>query len=264
VNRSVQFGRAIALAIYDWSVTDGGDKGYTRNFDPDFIFPTGPSYWVPPVRGQTVSPYPLHPYWGANRTFVKANGTIPVPPIEPFSKDTASRYYKMYKAVYDKDHILTLEEREMAAWWGDDPTETFSPPGHSYYIAMLAIKKSQVNLMKAAEAFARTGIATADAFIHCWKAKTTYFNERPSSFVRKYIDDSWIQFLPEPPFPAFPSGHSIHSAAAAVVLTDLVGEPADIRTNAWLNHDSGGVVHGSLRTNQRRNTLGFSSPHHLL
>jgi len=142
----------------------------------------------------------------------------------------------MYKAVYDKDHILTLEEREMAAWWGDDPTETFSPPGHSYYIAMLAIKKSQVNLMKAAEAFARTGIATADAFIHCWKAKTTYFNERPSSFVRKYIDDSWIQFWPEPPFPAFPSGHSIHSAAAAVVLTDLFGEPFSFTDDAHEGH----------------------------
>jgi hypothetical protein len=224
VNRSVNFGRSIAIAIYDWSVTDGGDKAYTRNFEPSSYLPGGPSYWIPPVRGQTVSPYVLHPHWGDNRTFIENNGTLPVPAIVPFSTDTASDYYKMYKAVYDKDHILTLEERELAAWWGDDPTETFSPPGHSYYIATIVIKKSGVNLIKAAEAYARTGMAVADAFIDCWKAKTTYFNERPSSFVRSYIDSTWIQFWPEPPFPAFPSGHSMQSAAAATVLTDLFGE----------------------------------------
>ena len=224
VDRSVQFGRAIALAIYNWSVTDGGDEGYTRNFDPNYIFPTGDSYWVPPQNAQTVSAYPLHPYWGNNRTFVTANGTLPIPAIVPFSTDTASEYYKMYKAVYDKDPLLTLEEREIAAWWADDPTETFSPPGHSYYITSLVVKKSGADVMKAAEAYARTGLAVADAFIHCWKAKTTYFNERPSSYVDKYIDPGWIQYWPEPPFPAFPSGHSIQSAAAATVLTDLFGD----------------------------------------
>jgi PAP2 superfamily len=224
-DRSVQFGRAIALAIYNWSLTDGGDKGYTRNFEPAFVFPVGPSYWVPPVRGQTLSLYPLHPHWGDNRTFLKVNGDLPVPSILPFSTDTASAYYKMYKAVYDKDHHLSMAEMEIAAWWGDDPTETFSPPGHSYYLATLAIKKGNANIIKAAESYARTGMAVADAFINCWKAKTTYFNERASSYVKKYIDANWIQFWPEPPFPAFPSGHSIQSAAAATVLTDLFGEP---------------------------------------
>ncbi len=224
-DRSVKFGISVALAIYNWSLTDGGDKGYTRNFEPDFIFPVGPSYWVPPARGQTISLYPLHPDWGDNRTFLKNNGHLPVPAILPFSTDTASDYYKVYKAVYDKDHHLTMEEMEIAAWWGDDPTETFSPPGHSYYLATLAIKKTDASAIKAAEAYARTGMAVADAFINCWKAKTTYFNERPSSYVKNHIDPNWIQFWPEPPFPAFPSGHSIQSAAAATVLTDLFGEP---------------------------------------
>ena len=224
VDRSVNFGRAIALAIFNWSVTDGGDKGFSRNFEPSFVFPTGPSYWVPPFRGQTLSFYPLHPRWGQNRTFVKANNTIPVPSMIPYSTDTASAYYKMYKAVYDKDKTLTLSEREIAAWWGDDPTESFSPPGHSYYLATLAIKKSTVNIVKAAEAYARTGMAVADAFINCWKAKTTYFNERPSSFVHSNIDARWVQFWPEPPFPSFPSGHATQSAAAAIVLSQLFGQ----------------------------------------
>jgi hypothetical protein len=127
-------------------------------------------------------------------------------------------------AVYEKDKKLTREEKEIAAWWSDDPSDTFSPPGHSYYLATVAVKNSKANITKASETFARVGIAVADAFIHCWKIKSTYFNERPSTFVNKYIDKDWRQFWPEPPFPAFPSGHSIHSAAAATVLTDVYGE----------------------------------------
>lgn len=225
VSRSVDFGRLLALAIYNWSLTDGGDKGFTHNFDPSFPFPSGPSYWVPPTFGQTVSLYPLHPHWGNNRPFVKADAAIPVPPIIPFSTDTASDYYKIYKAVYEKNKILTDEEKHIAAWWSDDPTQTFSPPGHSYYLASLAAKTSNAPLIKAAEAFARTGMATADAFINCWKAKYVYFNERPSTYVKKYIDSTWVQYWPEPPFPAFPSGHSIQAAAMATVLTAVYGEP---------------------------------------
>jgi hypothetical protein len=225
VDRSVQFGESIALTIYDWSLTDGGDKGYTKNFDPSFSFPEGDSYWVPPFAGQTPSLYPLHPHWGKNRTFVIANGALPVPAIIPFSTDPASDYYQLYLAVYAKDSVLTHEEREIAGWWGDDPTETFSPPGHSYFTATLAVRKSNVKLVTAAQAYARVGMAVADAFIHCWKVKYTYFNERPSSYVNKYIDSLWIQFWPEPPFPAFPSGHSIQASSAATVLTDLFGEP---------------------------------------
>lgn len=223
VNRSVLFGQKIALTIYDWSLTDGGDKGYTRNFDHNFVFPSGASYWVPPVGGQTDSPFPLHPRWGENRTFVKADKNIPIPAILPFSTDPKSEYYRIYKNVYEQDKKLTLEEREIAAWWADDPSETFSPPGHSYYIAKVAVKDSNTGIVTAGEAFARVGMAVADAFIHCWKIKYVYFNERPSSFVKQHIDTTWTQYWPEPPFPAFPSGHSIHAAAAATVLTDLFG-----------------------------------------
>lgn len=223
VDRSIAFGREIAEAIFEWSATDGGHEGFKRNFDPSFTFPRGPSYWVPPVRGQTLSLYPLHPKWGNNRTFVPANSGMAIPAIAPYSTDTASAYYKLYKAVYDKDKSLTQEEMETAAWWGDDPTETFSPPGHSYHITTLAVKKSNADIMTAAEAYAKTGIAVADAFIQCWKAKVTYFNERPSTYVRSNIDPGWVQFWPEPPFPAFPSGHSIQSAAAAIVQTNVFG-----------------------------------------
>jgi membrane-associated phospholipid phosphatase len=224
VEDSEAFGKAVALAIYNWSVTDGGHEGFKRNFDSEYVFPTGDSYWVPPVRGQTVSFYPLHPHWGSNRRFVVDNEAIAVPDIIPYSTDPSSEYYQMYKAVYDKDKLLSRDDREIAAWWGDDPTETFSPPGHSYHIAAIASRSSNASLITAAEAFARVGLSVADGFATCWKVKYVYHSERPSSFITKYIDPAYVNFWPEPPFPAFPSGHSMHSAASAEVLTDIFGD----------------------------------------
>jgi hypothetical protein len=231
VDRSVLFGKSIAAAIYEWSKNDGGDNGFLRHFDPSFSFPSGPSYWVPPARGQTITNYPLHPYWGKNRTFVTTNSQMPIPSITAYSKDPATEYYKMYKAVYEKNKILTTTEKEIAAWWADDPTETYSPPGHSYNLATLVVKKSNAPLVKAAETYARVGMAVADAFINCWKAKFNYFNERPSTYVRATIDPNWMPFWPEPPFPAFPSGHSTQSAGTATVLAGLYGEQFSFSDN---------------------------------
>lgn len=232
IDRSVQFGKDIANAIYAWSQTDGGHEGFRKNFDPAYIFPRGPGHWIPPLRGQVVSPFPLHPHWGKNRTFITANSSIPVPAIVPYSTDKNSEYYKLYNAVYQKNHKLTQEEKEIAAWWADDPTETFSPPGHSYNLSSITIKKSGANYVKAAQTYARVGMAVADAFINCWKAKVVYFNERPSTFVRANINPGWTQYWPEPPFPAFPSGHSTQSAAAAIVMTAIYGDNFSLTDNS--------------------------------
>ena len=223
INRSIQLGKAIAQTIYEWSKTDGGHEGFKRNFDPNFIFPDGPGYWMPPAVGQMVSPFPLHPRWGSNRTFVAADSLLPIPQMKPFSENPASEFYNLYKEVYEKNITLTQEEKEIAAWWTDDPTETFSPPGHSYNLATITIKKVNAPPIKAAETYARVGMAVADAFINCWKAKYTYFNERPSTFVWRNITPNWKPYWPEPPFPAFPSGHATQGAAAATVLESLYG-----------------------------------------
>jgi hypothetical protein len=225
VDNSLDFGNSIASAIFQWAKTDGGYEAYLLPFDPDFIFPSGPSYWVPPTKAQTVSKYPLHPHWGENRTFSPANSLLPVPNIAAYSTDPQSDYYKMYKAIYDKSKNLTRTDSVIAQWWADDPTETVSPPGHSFNLATLTIQKSNPDLVKAAETYARVGMAVADAFICCWKTKYTYFNERPSTYIRSVIDTGWSQVWPEPPFPAFSSGHSTQAAAAATVLISLYGDP---------------------------------------
>lgn len=222
IARSVKFGESIANALYEWSKTDGGHQGYERNF-PFVIMPTTPGSWRPPTSGQSASQTPLHPFWGENRTFVKANNSLGIPAMIPYSTDKTSPYYAQFLEVYNKNKVLTQTEKEIAAWWGDDPSETFAPPGHSYNLATIAIKMTKQDIFKAAETYARVGMATADAFINCWKCKFKYYAERPASYVNNHIDPTWVQFWPEPPFPAFTSGHATQSMAAAIVLTDMYG-----------------------------------------
>ncbi len=253
VNRSIAFGKRIAEQIFERSKTDGGYEAYDKNFDFTFKFPTDEGKWRPAPSGGGqgipgagggvfISPYPLHHFWGQNKTFSKANYTLPVPDYLTYSNDYKSEYYKQYRAVYNKNLVLTKAERMTAAWWADDPSETFSPPGHSYSLANIIVKASNADLFKAAETYARVGMAVADAFVNCWKTKYTYFSERPAWFVFRNIPSSfqsfflgnapWVQYWPEPPFPAFYSGHASQGAACATVLENIYGKNFTIIDNS--------------------------------
>lgn len=220
VARSVAFGKAIAAAIFEWSKTDGGHEGYKRNFPADYVVPVFAGSWQPTENGRKI---PMQPYWGRNRTFVINNSILPPPPPLVVSTSPTSEYFKQYNSVYVKNKALTQAEKEIAVWWADDPSETFTPPGHSYNIAKIAVQTAGSKLDVAVEAFARTGIAVSDAFVSCWKCKFTFNNERPYTFVRRAIDPFWIPFWPAPPFPGYTSGHATQSEAAGMVLSAVFG-----------------------------------------
>jgi PAP2 superfamily len=223
-NRSILYGKKIAQSIFEWSKTDGGHRAYLNNFDKKLFFADKPGCWRPPLYAQSFSHFPLHPYWGKNRTFLAVDSSISSPEFIPFDTLQGSPYYNQFMQVYKKEKILTQVEKEAAIWWSDDPDVTFTPPGHSYYFGTLAIRKTKPGLIKCAETYARLGMAVADAFRNCWKWKYQFFTERANTYVPQHIDQRWESFWPDPPFPAFPSGHAIQAAAAATVLTNLYGE----------------------------------------
>ena len=224
VRRSVSYGTKLAELIYEWSKSDGGHRAYLRNFDKKLVLPQRPGGWQPPLYAQSVSHHPLHPDWGTNRPFVPANYAMAAPDFIAYDTVPGSPYYEQFRAVYDKERSLTQAEKEAALWWGDDPADTFTPPGHSYYLATLLLQQEGASLITCAETLARTGMAVADAFINCWRWKFEVFSERPNTFIPTFIDPEWESFWPDPPFPAFPSGHAVQAAAAAAVLIDLHGD----------------------------------------
>lgn len=224
VNRSINYGKAIADAVYEWSKTDGGHEMNFKSFDPTYKYPTGINYWIPPVGGQSPVLMPLHPYWGKNRPFAKANAELPIVPMLSISEDTTSAYFRQFMEVYSIQKNLTQEQKEIANWWGDDPAFTTAPPGHSYHLASIILKNQKTDLVVSAMTFAKVGMACADAFINCWKNKYSYHSERPKAYIQRNIDKKFVQYWPEPPFPAFPSGHSTQMAATAEVLISVFGD----------------------------------------
>jgi membrane-associated phospholipid phosphatase len=84
-------------------------------------------------------------------------------------------------------------------------------------------RHNNLSLMAAAEAYARVGLAVADAFISCWQTKYTYTLLRPVTYIQDLIDPDWKPLLVTPSFPSYTSGHSTQSGAVATVLTDQFG-----------------------------------------
>lgn len=224
IMESIAFGKTIANEIFEYSKTDGGHLGYKRNFDSTFVIKQGNGLWSPPLKGQSEVPLPLHPEWGKNRTFSSENFTLPIPTMMDYDFTKGSTYYGYMKEVFDVRNSLTQEQKEIANWWGDDPSETFSPPGHSYYMALQAVEKSKVDIFKASQTFSAVGMAVSDAFVNCWKTKYHYNAERPFAFIFYNMSTLWDLYWPEPPFPAFYSGHAGQASSAATVLTSLYGE----------------------------------------
>tara|TARA_R110002153_G_scaffold224_3_gene1141 strand:- start:1523 stop:2884 length:1362 start_codon:yes stop_codon:yes gene_type:complete len=224
VSRSVAFGKSVAQTIFEWSKTDGGHRGYLNNFDKAMVHPNRPGAWKPPLFAQSFSHHPLHPHWGENRTFASKNKQLEDPKMIPYDTTPGSPYYQQFENVYLKDQELTQLEKEAAIWWGDDPDVSFTPPGHSYYFATLAIDGHDISMIESAKTYAQVGMAVSDAFVNCWKWKYQFFTERPNTFIPRFIDEEWESFWPDPPFPSFPSGHAIQAAAAATVLEHNFGK----------------------------------------
>src|SRR5215203_1028461 len=99
-----------------------------------------------------------------------------------------------------------------------------SPGGHWMGITGIACKKQKLSLSRTAYVHAMVSIALADAFVSCWNEKYKYNRVRPVTAIRKLTDRNWTPLLQTPPFPEYTSGHSVISAAAAIILTHLFGD----------------------------------------
>ena len=135
---------------------------------------------------------------------------------------------------------LSGEQKAIADFWSDNPGQTGTPPGHWIALVSQIAREKRLSLARAAEAYARVGIAVNEAFICCWRTKYAIDLLRPVTYIRANIDSAWSPYGVTPAFPTYTSGHSTQSAAAATVLTDMFGvEPlTDLthRTHAQLPH----------------------------
>jgi hypothetical protein len=218
--RSVQFGEAVGLAIFEYSKTESGYRGQYKNFPASYVPPSGNEFWVP-LPNQVA----LQPYWSQNRAFMPenvTNGTLPPPPPS-FSTDPTSAFYAYANQVYLTSQNLTQAQKDIASFWADGGG-TFTPPGHSISMLRQILRQENWDLGHSALAYAKMGLSLSDAFLACWKSKYIYNLCRPVTYIRTNINPALSSFIGTPPFPEYPSGHSSQSGAWSVIMTDLFGD----------------------------------------
>lgn len=231
VNNSIALGDTIGEVILARARTDmyketrGMPKDLGSNDDGKWR-PTPPDY----ADG-------VEPNWNKIKAFAldSANQFRPDPPY-PYSKDSASDFYKMVKEVYTVNKNLTDEQKTIARYWDDNPFTTehsghlmyankkITPGGHWMGITRIACVQSKADIVKTAEAYAFTSISLLDAFISCWDAKYTFEYVRPVTQINLFFESTWQPFLQTPPFPEYTCGHCTISGSASTVLTHLFGE----------------------------------------
>lgn len=216
--RSVAYGKAIAEALYTYSMSDGGHQSYLDAFQLPYEPPVGPNCWVP--TGAVV--HPISPYWGQCRPFLTANISETQPPAPyAFSTDVNSDFYEQAMQVYQQVTNNTAEQEEIARFWADDPFQTCTPAGHTFNLMSQLLEETNATLAKTAVGYAKLGVAENDAFISCWVSKYEYDLIRPVSYIREYIDPNFQTVIGTPPFPAYSSGHSCEIGAGERIFTEM-------------------------------------------
>ena len=213
--RSVDFGKAVAQLIFDWSKTDG-----SANVNPPYVSPVGQGLWVPvpPAFGSAVAPY-----FGNLRLFVAGSldGSEPPPPVA-YSTDPGSDYYQKVKEVYDVSQTLTPDQIASGLFWRDNPG--YFGPGHFLSITKQVLQKAGAALDAAAIAYAKVGIALVDGLIGSLKSKYQYTTERPITYIRGVLGHApWNSLFNTPAQPEYPSAHANSAGAVGEILSGLYG-----------------------------------------
>lgn len=178
------------------------------------------------------------PWWGTVRTFVVTDAAVcPDGAAPAFGRDSTAQLVQEARAVYDQSMALTEEQKAIAYYWADNAGESGTPVGHWLAIAAQMIAERKLDGDAAVRLVLATALSQADAFIASWRVKFATNTLRPRTVIRRMIDSTWEPLIPTPPFPEYPSGHSTQSAAAAAVITALLGAgPFSDSTSIALGH----------------------------
>lgn len=230
-NQSVAYGRAVGEHIVKWSSKDGylersAMSQYVLSEEAGAWKPTPPDY-MPAIE----------PNWNTLRPFVlkSADQFSPGAPTG-FSTEKSTKFYQEALEVMRTTQENDEQTMAIAKFWDCNPNishtkghlmffdQKISPGGHWMSIAGIAAKKKELSIEETARVFALTSITLADGFISCWDEKYRSSLIRPETYINAHIDPDWKPVLQTPAFPEHTSGHSVISAAAATMLTHLIGD----------------------------------------
>jgi PAP2 superfamily len=228
---SITLGDTIAAVILKRTTTDNYKQ--TRGMPKYSVFKEeGKWEQTPPDYADAAEPH-----WDKIKPMLldsAAQFTLPSPP--KYSIEKNSTYYKELMELYNTSKTLTPLQDTIARYWDDNPFVTqheghlmyankkTTPGGHWQGITSILCKQQKQNTVTTARTYALISCAILDAFIACWHEKYVTRMVRPITVIQNNIDADWNSLLQTPPFPEYTSGHSTISAAAATILTKILGD----------------------------------------
>lgn len=228
---SIAYSKEIVAYVQSWAKGDLYEE--TRNYS-EFTFGKELGNWKPTSPDFMPA---IEPHWGKIRPLVmdSSNQFEPIRPTE-VSVSEGSQFMTETKEVLFAVDTINEERKEIANFWDCNPNishhhghlmfflQKISPGGHWIHIATKAVSDEKLPLNQGASVMTTLGIGLHDAFVACWQEKYNSNYIRPETVIRKHLDKQWEPILQTPAFPEYPSGHSVASAAAATILTDIVGD----------------------------------------
>lgn len=229
--RGILLGEAIARRMIEAREGDGSSapSAYAPSGQIGRWGRTGPGFFPPEL-----------PMWGEVKPFVLADVAdirVAAPP-KLDSAEYAAAVDQVLRLGRVDSTTRTSEQTEIANFWADG-AGTATPPGHWNRIASDVLMSRPMELIDSARTMAMLNLALADAAIAAWDVKYLYDFWRPIDAITKAAADgndatvqdaSWSPLLRTPPHPSYVSGHSTFSAAAATVLTRLLGDNVSFTT----------------------------------
>jgi hypothetical protein len=245
IQNSIRYSDYQANALYSYSVTDGQEESFLNNYPGTFSPPQGQGLWTP---GSSTNKKPLQPFWGDVRTFAQHSlGDMEMSAPPDFSGDSSSLFYSYALEVKNKSENVDRYDEVTFNFWNDDQDGQIAPAGHMLSILNQIIQLENKDLGFAAFALMRLSTTLHDATVASWKTKYTYFTIRPETYIRKYIDKSFVALGNANSTPEYSSGQTAVASAAAEILGSLFGYNYSFTDQTYVHRKD---INGNPRTFQ--------------
>lgn len=126
--------------------------------------------------------------------------------------------------IYTLSKPLKNEYKWIAEFWSDDlPGVTYSPTTRWINILNQIVENEKPDISQVLDLYFLVSLSMHETAVFCWPIKYETLQQRPSAFIKKYMDPTWHPFHQNPAFPGYPSGHAAFGKSACTVLEHFFG-----------------------------------------
>lgn len=220
IERSINFGNGIALAIWEYAKKDGGHEAWNANFPVSNNSLSGSSKWE--ATGDQKRP--LLPNWKEVRSFLASNANSSLENPTSFSFNVNSDFFSQAQQVYLTASNLNQAQKDIMNFWNDPVNASYTPAGHQLAVVNKLVAKEGYNLEEATKLYLKIGIAAHDAYVASFKKKYSQNIMRPETYIRQAINRDWKANIEGSPSPSYFSAQATLVTAIAEILTAEFGD----------------------------------------